>query len=139
MHVALLCASKGALLPSGVPTSEDDVAAVDSLGADRQASVGLLYNLPLDGLHAELFQGRRLHRVLGSDERKVARIRGHERQWLAHCPRFLTVRLPGFRQHIGRRIKDGKLLRNRVSAVCLAQILKDLCPFDSFHCIEHCF
>ena len=137
MHVALLCASKGALLPSGVPTSEDDVAAVDSLGADRQASVGLLYNLPLDGLHAELFQRRRLHRVLGPNERKVARIRRHVRQWLAHCPRFLTVRLPGFRQHIGRRIQDCKLLRYRVRAVRFAQILEEFCPFDPLHCVEY--
>ena len=105
VHVALLCASKRALLPSSDPAPEDYIAAVDCLGANRQASISLLDNLPLDGLHAELLQGRRLHWVLGTDERKVARVRRHVRQLLAHCPCFLTIRLPSLDQHVGCRIQ----------------------------------
>ena len=54
VHVALLCASEGALLTRSMRTSEDDIAAVDCLLAYGQASICLFYDLALNSFHSKL-------------------------------------------------------------------------------------
>lgn len=50
--IALLGATKCALLASEVPASEDNIRAIDRLGADRKPGICFLNDLPLDCLHA---------------------------------------------------------------------------------------
>ena len=49
---------------STIRATHDDVASIDSLSADGHTGAGLVYNLTLDELHAELLEARRLHGVV---------------------------------------------------------------------------